>query len=193
MQRVAIRLLAAGGLAAALTTGCADGFVFKDHGLRPHGHVVASYFYGSGSTTPVSTWRLTVPHWEPDHDADDAELSLASSTPANAPWVPHRPPRIAPPDPVHHPFDGTAALTALHAVDFAPCAREARETGVRGHAQVTFEPSGVVSGVLIDSPPGLPSDAVACIGERLGGVVVPPFEGSAMKVGVGVELADTSP
>jgi hypothetical protein len=189
MGRDSLYLLAAGGLAGVLSAGCADGFVFNDHGLRPHGHVVASYLYATAGATSIAPWRLTVPHWEPDPEADEAELALASTTPVDARSVEHRPPRVTPPEPVHHPFDGRAALSRLHATDFAPCtAPGAPETRTHGHAQVTFAPSGVVSGVLIDSPPGLSSDAVACVGDRLGQVAVPGFDGSAMKVGVGFEL-----
>jgi hypothetical protein len=52
-----------------------------------------------------------------------------------------------------------------------------------GHVHVTFDPRGYVSRAQVDLPRDLPVDALACIGERLGGVTVAPFEGSAVVVG----------
>jgi hypothetical protein len=41
---------------------------------------------------------------------------------------------------------------------------------------VTFGQTGAVVKIVIEAPPGLSSQAVACLGERIGTASVPPFE-----------------
>lgn len=79
-------------------------------------------------------------------------------------------------------FDAKGARTALGAVDLSACRAEGAPRGY-GHAKVTFNPDGKASKVVVDTPDGLSSSAVKCIGDRLGAVTVPEYEGSLVTVG----------
>jgi hypothetical protein len=79
-------------------------------------------------------------------------------------------------------FDAARARTALGAVDLAPCRAAGAPRGY-GHAKITFNPDGKASKVVVDTPDGLSDPAVKCIGDRLGAVTVPEFEGSLVTVG----------
>lgn len=79
-------------------------------------------------------------------------------------------------------FDAKSARAALGAVDLAVCRAEGAPRGY-GHAKVTFNPDGKASKVVVDTPDGLPAPAVKCIGDRLGAVTVPEYEGSYVTVG----------
>jgi hypothetical protein len=96
--------------------------------------------------------------------------------------IPHQPPRVTEADPRHTPFDSAAALVALHGIDLSSCAARGASPSY-GHARVTFDPTGRPSTVRIDSPAGLSDDAVACIGDALGGASAPPFDGAPITVG----------
>jgi hypothetical protein len=79
-------------------------------------------------------------------------------------------------------FDAKSARAALGAVDLATCRAEGAPRGY-GHAKVTFNPDGKASKVVVDTPDGLSPSAVKCIGDRLGAVSVPEYEGSFITVG----------
>lgn len=79
-------------------------------------------------------------------------------------------------------FDAKSARAALGAVDLAPCRAEGAPRGY-GHAKVTFNPDGKASKVVVDTPDGLSESAVKCIGDRLGAVTIPEYEGSYITVG----------
>lgn len=79
-------------------------------------------------------------------------------------------------------FDAKSARAALGAVDLAACRAEGAPRGY-GHAKVTFNPDGKASKVVVDTPDGLSSSAVKCIGDRLGAVTVPEYEGSYITMG----------
>lgn len=79
-------------------------------------------------------------------------------------------------------FDAKSARAALGAVDLAACRAEGAPRGY-GHAKVTFNPDGKASKVVVDTPDGLSQSAVNCIGDRLGAVAVPEYEGSYVTVG----------
>jgi hypothetical protein len=95
-------------------------------------------------------------------------------------------PRPAPPPPPPAPtppaaFDAAAARAALDGIDLGACQAEGAPLGY-GHARVTFAPDGSVSRVAIESPSGLSSSAVRCIGAALGTATVPPFGGPASAI-----------
>ena len=79
-------------------------------------------------------------------------------------------------------FDAKGARAALGAVDLTTCRAEGAPRGY-GHAKVTFNPDGKASKVVVDTPDGLSSSAVKCIGDRLGAVVVPEYQGNLVTVG----------
>jgi hypothetical protein len=81
-------------------------------------------------------------------------------------------------------FDAEAAKATLARVDMTPC----REVGLprgTGHARVTWSTSGDVSRVVVDSPTGLRPEAVACVGQHLGGARVPAYRGREASMGYG--------
>ena len=79
------------------------------------------------------------------------------------------------------PFDAAAARTALASVDLGPC-REAGAPRGYGHAQITYAGSGAITQVVVDAPSGLPPQAVACVGDRLGTATSSPFGGRDVTV-----------
>lgn len=79
-------------------------------------------------------------------------------------------------------FSANAARAALAGVDLSPCRRVGAPSG-QGHAEVTFNPDGKASKVVIDTPSRLPDAAVKCIGERLGAATVAEYQGSVVTVG----------
>jgi hypothetical protein len=79
-------------------------------------------------------------------------------------------------------FDPQAARAAFAQVDLSPCREQGAPHGY-GHARVTFAEGGNVTKVIVDSPAGLPSSAVACVGQRLGTAEVPAFVGPDVTVG----------
>ncbi len=113
---------------------------------------------------------------------DREALEAAEYAPIFVPEIPHEPPRITPPEPSHVAFDSVAALAALHATDMSSCVARGAPRAY-GHARVTLKNDGHASIVSIDSPSGMTGDAVACIGEQLGRVSVPPFDGAEITVG----------
>lgn len=76
-------------------------------------------------------------------------------------------------------FDATATRVALGEVDVTPCGGPAGY----GHAQVTMNPDGHISRVLIEDPEDLDPRTAQCIGRKLGQITVPPFRGSMVVVG----------
>ena len=85
-------------------------------------------------------------------------------------------PAAAPPS----AFDAAAAGRALEAVDLRRCA----SGGVAdGHARVTFQPSGAVSGVVVDTPELAGTGTERCVAEAYRRVAVAAFTGPALTVG----------
>jgi hypothetical protein len=72
------------------------------------------------------------------------------------------------------PFDRELARAMLEQVDVAGCGYQGAPRGLL-HAAVVFAPSGAASRIVIAAPTGLSAAALACIGERVGTVRVPPF------------------
>jgi hypothetical protein len=72
--------------------------------------------------------------------------------------------------------------SALGDAPVASCKERGLSPGY-GHAKVTFGPDGHPTKVAIDAPPNLGPEAVGCVGEKLGAVVVPPFDGAPVSVG----------
>jgi len=100
------------------------------------------------------------------------------------------PPVATPPRPVANdapPFDSNAARTQFNDIDVTSC-RDAGTASGFGHANVTFSPDGRVTKVLVDEPRGLSTEAVSCVGSRLGTVSVSPFRGSAVTMGTTYRL-----
>ena len=117
------------------------------------------------------------------HHSEPREEVVVVQEPPEVVYVEALPPRATPPEPERRPFDAMTARSSLRAVDLEPCAARGAPHG-HGHARVVFAQQGNVTEVTIDAPEGLPPDAVACIGERLGRATVPPFDGSDVAAGI---------
>ena len=78
------------------------------------------------------------------------------------------------------PFDRAAAARAL-SISVASCKAAAGPTG-RGHAKVTFQPSGEPSAAELEAP--YAGTAVgACVAQRYLSVRIPSFAGAPVNVG----------
>ncbi len=79
------------------------------------------------------------------------------------------------------PFDRVAAAKTLSSVNLSMCKGADGPTSA-GHVQVTFEPTGAVSAVEVDSgATGTPT--ARCVAQSYRSVKVAPFSGSALTVG----------
>jgi hypothetical protein len=96
--------------------------------------------------------------------------------------APPDPPPMGASDPSHAAFDPVAPLTAIDRLDLSRCISSGALIGW-GHARLTFEPSGQVSEVVVESTAGLPAGAVECIRAELASVWAAPFEGDAITIG----------
>ena len=102
---------------------------------------------------------------------DDATCEMRRSI-GKACAAPAAPPLLA--------FDAAAAGRALSAVDLRRCT----STGAAdGHARVTFQPNGAVSGVVVDTPELAGTGAERCVSEAYRRVAVAAFIGPALTVG----------
>ena len=81
------------------------------------------------------------------------------------------------------PFDMTAALTALKAIDAKACGFHGS-----GHVKVTFDPSGVATKEEVDAPATISKVLATCISHAYGAARVPVFGGSAITVGKAFNL-----
>jgi hypothetical protein len=93
------------------------------------------------------------------------------------PYVPPPPPPAPPPS-----FDAPAARSSLDAVELDSCRAQGAPHGY-GHARVTFAAAGNVTKVVVDSPAGLSTEAVSCIGSHLATASIPAYEGAPVTVG----------
>ncbi len=185
------RLLGLIALAPALATlpsGCFRGGAAFGTGLLFG--IAASRAARSDPEPPRVIERVVVVH-------DPPAPPLPAPTPFGEPATPGLPPSppadlAAAPQPssrgdgeaiVDGPFDRASGQLALQRADVAAC----RARGVpRGHvhALVTFAGTGTVRSIVVDAPPGLTADAVACLGERIGAVNVASFVGADATLGV---------
>jgi hypothetical protein len=78
-------------------------------------------------------------------------------------------------------FDRGATAHALSGVEVQSC-KTGAETGL-GHVTVTFETDGHASSAVVDQGVFLGTATGACVAARYRAVTVPPFEGSAVRVG----------
>ena len=101
------------------------------------------------------------------------------------PLVPKASPRDQVPQDRARPFDTVRARSALGAVSFAPCGAA---TPNPVHAKVRFSSQGKVVRVEMDRPAGLLPKTVACIGDALAQVTVPPFDGAPVDAATTVRL-----
>jgi hypothetical protein len=131
---------------------------------------------------------------QPDDDVDpiEARNRAIEAVPDESPFIadrdiPHQPAAVTAPDPVHVAFDATAAQAALGAVDLSGCIVRGAPKGY-GHARVTFGSDGHATRVVVDSPSGMPNDAVTCIGTGLGTATTPAFDGAPIVVGATFRL-----
>ncbi len=79
-------------------------------------------------------------------------------------------------------FDSAAASRAMGAVNLQGCPKAGAQ-GVSGHARVTFQPSGAVSEVLVDTPQLSGTATERCVAQAYRKVKVAAFSGSALTVG----------
>jgi hypothetical protein len=108
------------------------------------------------------------------------EREVVYVTAAPVAYLPSSPRDAVPESPAS--FDSAAGRRALEVAPVSECRARGLPVGY-GHAKVTFGPSGHASNVLIDAPSGLKPEAVACVGETLGAVFIPPFDGAPVMVG----------
>jgi hypothetical protein len=79
-------------------------------------------------------------------------------------------------------FDRDAVWTVLSGVDVEQCKDKKTPAG-EGHVIVTFRPNGTVSRVVVDSAPYSKLRAGRCIEGEFKKAKIPPFRGSAVRVG----------
>jgi hypothetical protein len=159
-------------------------------GCSPYGYYgYHAHYWGGPHLWHRHGWVATGPRpifaigFHPALDDDRAAIEEAEQTSLDSGrTIPHLPARVTAPEPEHVAFDSGAALAAIHAVDLAPCVARGAVPGY-GHAKITFGADGRATKVVIDSPPAMPADAVACVGELLGAATVPEFDGGPMTVG----------
>lgn len=165
----------------ALGSGCYAGT------YRHHGHYHSHHHHGSGDGVVVAAAvgllagaAIASAATEHHHHREEP-VYVQPVVYVNAPPQPASPrDRVTNEAPVG--FDAKSARTALSSVDLSAC-REAGAPRGYGHAKVTFNPDGRASKVVVDTPGGLSDPAVKCIGDRLGTVTVPEYEGSLVTVG----------
>lgn len=80
------------------------------------------------------------------------------------------------------PFNRGEAAAALSGVAYASCKKPDGPQG-GGHVYVTFEPNGTVSSAVVDQGAFVGTSAGGCIAAKFRGARVPPFSGSAVRVG----------
>jgi hypothetical protein len=79
-------------------------------------------------------------------------------------------------------FDSAMAARALSAVSLRACGRAGGPVGA-GHARVTFQPTGSVSDVVVDTPELTGTATERCIAQAYRRVRVGGFSGPALTVG----------
>lgn len=84
-------------------------------------------------------------------------------------------------------FDRNAAFDAVAAVKLSSCKRSEGPTG-NGHMKITFETTGTVSSVDIDTPPFAGTAVGSCIAGKYQGVKIPAFAGRPVVTGKGFTL-----
>jgi hypothetical protein len=126
----------------------------------------------------------------------DAGPAPIASTPEPTPQPPPDEPvaEAAAPDPFVQPgapvptmtagtaFDRGAAARGLSGVNVQQCKRAGGPVG-SGHVKVTFDPSGVVSAVIVDSGPYPGTPVGTCVAAAFRRVRVPGFTGAPVNVG----------
>ena len=86
-------------------------------------------------------------------------------------------------------FDRAAAAGALGRIGIGQCAASGQVGS--GHVSVTFSPSGRVSEVIVDDPTFSGTPAGRCVISAFFNASVPPFQGSAVKVGKSFTIGST--
>ena len=82
------------------------------------------------------------------------------------------------------PFDKGAAAASLGGIasSVGSCKKDGGPTG-SGHVKVTFQPSGSVSSVEVDSGPFPGTSVGGCVAGKFRGAHIPAFSGGAVTVG----------
>lgn len=80
------------------------------------------------------------------------------------------------------PFDRGAAQAAIGGVNVASCKKADGPTG-SGHVKITFQPSGSVSTVEVDTPPYSGTSVGGCVAAKYRAVHIPAFSGGPVTVG----------
>jgi hypothetical protein len=107
--------------------------------------------------------------------------------PAPPPPPPPASTRDVPPSPLDMARTAEArtvlsARRGLAEADTTVCRHHGAPRGY-GHASVTFGNDGRVQRVVIDQPPGLPQEAVKCLGDALSSARSIPFSGAPITIG----------
>jgi hypothetical protein len=177
-----LRVLAPLVIAAALTSGCYAGprrgvVIVDSHHHHGHSDGADLAFAAIGLVAAAAVIASTEPEPRQPEPLYYQPVVYTSPPPSLPPSPKDRVDNQQP-----QSFDAKSARAALGAVDLASCRAEGAPRGY-GHAKVTFNPDGKASKVVVDTPDGLSPSAVKCIGDRLGAVTVPEYEGSFITVG----------
>jgi len=80
------------------------------------------------------------------------------------------------------PFDRGAAAQAVGQVNLSSCKNAGAPTGA-SHVTITFNPDGSVAAAIIDGGPLAGTSAGSCVANKYRNARVPPFSGSAVRIG----------
>lgn len=163
--------------ASIFATGCYGGHAHHHH--IHHGGGDVAFAAGVGLLAGVAIAEAAHDH---DPPPPPQPVYYQPVVYVNAPPQPASPRDQVPSNSDGPAFDAKAARTALGAVDLATCRDVGAPRGY-GHAKVTFNPDGKASKVVVDTPDNMNARAVQCIGDRLGAVSIPEYQGSLVTVG----------
>jgi hypothetical protein len=96
--------------------------------------------------------------------------------------APPAPPPLGAGDMEHRAFDPVPVLEAIDQLDLSPCTAYGALIGW-GRARLTFDPSGAVSNVVVESSADLSETAVECLSRELSAVSASRFEGDSITIG----------
>jgi hypothetical protein len=176
-----LRRLTVAFVALTLASGCGGSYAHHHHASHPHGGGGGAIVFAAGVGLLAGVAIASSSHPPPPEERVVERVIYVEAPPPIDVMPPPRD-RERATAPELPPFPAAEARAALSDVDLAAC----RDTGAprgHGHAQVTFNPDGAVSKVVVDTPDGLPAPAVQCIGDRLGAVRVAEYKGSLVTVG----------
>jgi predicted Zn finger-like uncharacterized protein len=172
------------GTAAAGTAGGTRPGVGTNSGTTNAVHNTGGNPPPGGNNAVVAPPPQTATHTGAGCAPGDLQCAMAAG--AGNPAANNTPPPSAGGSSPFNPGNAMASLGPI-ANSLSSCKRGDGPTGP-GHAKITFQPSGSVSSVEIDSGP-YPGTAVGgCVAGKFRGAHVPPFAGGSVTVGKGFNI-----